>query len=469
LHRDPHRGRGVDCVPAIEPPEDYRGQALRLIGAPQSPEERAAVESARHQLDDLATRLQRIIDDVELRHGRTSGVRGLISSPSVLYGDPRGIENKPDAAIEVLLAAEADGLFRDAAGVVTLRWSTPPIDESKGLIEQLWGDYAILAQARSLAFQLAGRMRLAAAQSDPETMVESFDLVLALGRSTSEAGNLVPHMVSLSLVGTALDALHDVVMVAPLDGPTAVSMLSSIDRHLPLHDLPLCIEAERLIGLADGYRQLQQQPPAERLLEFVQMQPGLRPVLTEFDRRTRLLTQPELSVTELFALRVRFEDVDRSSIDMDLGSALRMAPAVLARAAIGHFSLNSSINAARILLAIEIYMHGSGGTPPASLDDLVPGILAEVPADPTAPDGRFRYRLTEPATDPHGRSFLLYTVGMNGADNGGVENPDIKKIDASKWREDDAQQFDAVFNRPSRVAPEILRLLREASPVHPAP
>ncbi len=68
------------------------------------------------------------------------------------------------------------------------------------------------------------------------------------------------------------------------------------------------------------------------------------------------------------------------------------------------------------------------------------------------------------ATDPHGRSFLLYTVGMNGADNGGVENPDIKQIDASKWREDDAQQFDAVFNRPSRISPEILQLLRQAKP-----
>lgn len=452
----------------IKPPEDYRGQALRLMDSPQTPEERAAVEAVRQQLVDLNARLQRIIDEVEIRHGRTNAARsGSISSPSVLYGDPRGDENKPEAAIEVLLAAVDDGFFTDTAGFVNEKWSLPLIDAWQSLWNQLGGDYAIFGQTRSLAWQLAARMRLAAAQNDHETLAKSFDTLLALGRSTADGGHQMPYLVGMSLVGNALEAAQDALTLSPMDRATAAAMLDSLDRHLPLRDVMLAIEADRLAMLAEVYRQLQEQPPADRLRDFARMEGGPRSLLPVFNQRTRSLTERDLSVGELRALNEQYNDVKSSSLDVSLDSALRIMPVMFVRTSLNSLTFRSEVAATRILLAIEIYMHDSGGTPPASLDDLVPGILPEVPRDPIAPDGRFRYRLIDQSRDPHGRLFLLYTVGMNGVDNDGVENPDVERIDACKWREDDAQQYDAVFNRPSRVKPEVVEMLRSARPAAP--
>lgn len=72
--------------------------------------------------------------------------------------------------------------------------------------------------------------------------------------------------------------------------------------------------------------------------------------------------------------------------------------------------------AARLALAVEVYRHRHGRLP-ERLDDLVPGVLEGLPRDPWAEDGRYRYRLT----DASHLGYVLYGVGLNGEDNGGVQ------------------------------------------------
>jgi hypothetical protein len=67
---------------------------------------------------------------------------------------------------------------------------------------------------------------------------------------------------------------------------------------------------------------------------------------------------------------------------------------------------------AGVALAIERYRREAGRLP-ATLDELVPKHMAKVPLDPCGGQP-FRYRLTE------GGKFLLYSVGWNEKDDGGV-------------------------------------------------
>ncbi|MFI4916577.1 MAG: hypothetical protein ACIAS6_08745 [Phycisphaerales bacterium JB060] len=72
-------------------------------------------------------------------------------------------------------------------------------------------------------------------------------------------------------------------------------------------------------------------------------------------------------------------------------------------------------DARRLALAIEVHRREHGALP-AALDALVPGVLAEMPRDPHAEDGRYVYRRDE--TNPF--AYVLYSVGPDGVDDGGV-------------------------------------------------
>jgi hypothetical protein len=65
-----------------------------------------------------------------------------------------------------------------------------------------------------------------------------------------------------------------------------------------------------------------------------------------------------------------------------------------------------------LALALRAYQCDHGAAP-ATLKALVPDYLTTVPADPFAFDGAFRFRLA-------GTGYLLYSVGPDGVDDGGV-------------------------------------------------
>ena len=72
-----------------------------------------------------------------------------------------------------------------------------------------------------------------------------------------------------------------------------------------------------------------------------------------------------------------------------------------------------------IVVALNVYT-SRHGAPPATLGALVPAILPELPSDPVAPDGRFRY-----IPGPTMADVVVYSVGFDGADDGGVFSPEV--------------------------------------------
>lgn len=89
-----------------------------------------------------------------------------------------------------------------------------------------------------------------------------------------------------------------------------------------------------------------------------------------------------------------------------------LAPA-LSRAFQASARAEADIALARVSLALKLYKHQHGAYPD-TLAALSPAILADVPPDPFTGKPVFYRR--------EGDGFILYSVGLNGTDDGGVEN-----------------------------------------------
>ncbi len=92
---------------------------------------------------------------------------------------------------------------------------------------------------------------------------------------------------------------------------------------------------------------------------------------------------------------------------------------LLDRVVLLKFRATAQRRLAATALAIYLYKLDTGERP-ATLTELVPTYLPTLPTDPFSPDGAtFRYR-------PHGERGLIYSLGPNGVDDGGVnsEEPD---------------------------------------------
>ena len=77
--------------------------------------------------------------------------------------------------------------------------------------------------------------------------------------------------------------------------------------------------------------------------------------------------------------------------------------------------------------ALAAEQHGlAHGRPPETLSELVPDILAWAPEDPCVGTAELLYQRTA-------NGYVVYSRGLDGKDDGGVENPDLEKA----WREGD--------------------------------
>jgi hypothetical protein len=92
---------------------------------------------------------------------------------------------------------------------------------------------------------------------------------------------------------------------------------------------------------------------------------------------------------------------------------------------LAHFRRLGDRRMAAVALAVRLYRVDHDGAWPASLDDLVPGCLPAVPADPFAAGGRpLRYKVDAPTADGRGTEPAVYSVGEDGVDDGGSWQPD---------------------------------------------
>lgn len=103
-----------------------------------------------------------------------------------------------------------------------------------------------------------------------------------------------------------------------------------------------------------------------------------------------------------------------------VGSILQPADQFVAMLMVAS-EVRAAREAARVQVALERYWHDHGKAYPACLEELVPAYLEKVPVDDWDPrGGAMRYRLVDARRDAQGRGYLLYSVGRDGIDHGGV-------------------------------------------------
>lgn len=108
-----------------------------------------------------------------------------------------------------------------------------------------------------------------------------------------------------------------------------------------------------------------------------------------------------------------------------------------------HRTLRSGV---RTMLALECFKADKGHLPD-SLDELVPAYLAKVPLDwltPT-PCNPIHYIKVDPAKDPLGREYLVYSVGRDGVDDQGKFDP-AKPFRGLSGEGDRVKGYDYIIN-----------------------
>lgn len=308
-----------------------------------------------------------------------------------------------------------------------------------------------LGYCRYLARYCAGRMALAARTGDHAERVAAFEHALALGRVCASNFTLIDYLVGVAIHQLAFERLRTDLVNHPLPPEHLRAALAAIDRQ-PLPSIATAIEGERLgmldtiewthsnlpnndghfqparaasyMGLVTGSTTTGTLNPARWPVPLGNLAGWFLPTKRQTTRRANEMFEGlQRSLAPGIPAR------ERPAV-FDADAWLESLPAnfVFVRTLVPAFgrALESSDSAAmlrdgtRLALAIELH-RATLGSPPDSLDQLVPSILPALPID--AVSGRpFGYKRTsDPAAPTPG--YVLFSLGFDAADNNAATDP----------------------------------------------
>ena len=321
-----------------------------------------------------------------------------------------------------------------------------------------------IAIGRSLALELRRASELHDDAATARAVVRS----LALGKAISQQHSLMDRLVAIAMFGILSRELRFALTERPPAQQELDRIADALDRYR-LPALKLAIEGEHINILDtiqwahtdDGYgngRLIVSRLNMSELLGGPSTNSGLSSAIANlssirYPRKRQTIRQANTLFESLFEYSelTRQERLSQTSSPYDSIDALprrqvvlRMLVPAFGKAIAANDVHNAHYAGTRTMVAIEQF-NAHRGHYPSSLDELVPDLLTVLPIDPFAPDGRFIYRTFDPATDPFGRSYTLYSVGYDGNDDGGQVIDDDQPQNAL---ERDHPGTDFVFNLP---------------------
>jgi len=277
---------------------------------------------------------------------------------------------------------------------------------------------------------------------DMQEYLAALDQTLAMSQMLSRQGTLIDQLVAVAIHSLAFDGVRDCMMRgadrAWLDG-----IANTLDRRQLSIDITHVVAVERLIG---------QDALAQHFGDVGNVRFG------RFNTSEDRLFQGELARVGTYAeclntmneyyQAVLVYDSDRSAPSPNL---ILMQHENLFSQSLSSFSSKTMASldlpeataaGFRAWLAIERYRNTTG-TVPEALDVLVPTYLPALPLDRAGQPLIF-YKRVDPASDRLRRTYLVYSSGYDGADNGG------KEFHGVAWSEYSAPGFaggtDRVYN-----------------------
>lgn len=253
---------------------------------------------------------------------------------------------------------------------------------------------------------------------------------LTLIRAADSRPMILHRLTANSIARSVLDGLRLSLVRDAWPGEVCRSMLREVDRRLPLPGLVPMLEAEKahlLCVIEDLYdlqrpenvlkSGLKEASNAEEMLEVLMEAFGLTPLI-DMEEEPWPAREETLALLGGYYDRVIADAArrrwERTTVPLDAESlgGMEMLASDVPRKMLGmHDEHLMLVHGVRLMLALRICRDVRGAYP-ESLRALVPEFMAALPTDPFTPDGRFRYRR-------NGDSYVLYTVGYDGVDDGG--------------------------------------------------
>ncbi|MCL4196128.1 MAG: hypothetical protein KJZ69_01430 [Phycisphaerales bacterium] len=324
-----------------------------------------------------------------------------------------------------------------------------------------------------LARSRRASMRVSLDSGEAEQFARAWKHLLLLCRARSFDALLVSGLAGMSHLEMGLDELALALTEHRLDESVCRSILDSLTGQPVLAPLAMTWESERLFcydtiqrthtddGRGNGILLVE---TFAQYLGFTAAPNGTLPVGGAQPPLYNLLGLRYASRSETTQLIDRYFDaaIEQSELSrsarrhhsLNLGAFSENLPSrhafsrlmLTATASVNEMRdvTESKLAATRILLAIEAYEDRHGRLPP-SLDALAPGFTQGLPLDPVSERPFVYHPRRGGAQDP--RPFWLYSIGLDGEDNGGVETAKTgrRRIDALR-DERDGQGYDYIYN-----------------------
>ena len=318
---------------------------------------------------------------------------------------------------------------------------------------------------RDLALARVASMHLALEDGDDDEAVRAFDQTLIIARALTHQPVTIELLFGNAVASLALNSLREEMVARKFDEVLYRRLLDRLNDQRPLGEVVLALEGQRCLLLDMIQRtHTDDGKGGGRLLvtaaaQLTQLRSGTggsnsRPSILNL---TGLLAVGRREITDAgntfydaVIAQSRMSQADREADPFDapayvkglgrryhvLGLMLTAIDRLVAQGDIQACVTNGTI----LHLAIEGFA-AQNGRHPSTLDELVGDWLDEIPPDPYAPSG-FVYRLI--AGDPHGREYLLYSVGADGNDDGGT----VAYGESIRALRPDAQGLDFILNEP---------------------
>ncbi len=375
------------------------------------------------------------------------------------------------SAKEILQAYEKAGVFELTArfsGAMRAARPRPGTDASRRLLrvcdskDDAWDGRLVLimlpelGKTRALARIEMARMHLAAKAGDTKTVAASFEEVLALARIAGHQTTVIDRLVAIAMVSLATNEARDVILSGLATEPVLAGFSGAIDRQLPLPSPRAAVDGERLVVL-DTLRWLAKDGAIDMAAIAELTAVSSKPVADYTKLGGKLATPAETaaSTNKMYDALAKLAETprrERAALGIDPAKliddlppgeiVLRLMAPAIGRSLDGEDQTVAQLAGLRAMIALERHRL-THGTYPDSLAALGPEVAAQI-QDPLG-QGVLCYKVIDAKTTTGAKAYTLYTVGVDGEDNGGKPAPNV--YDAL-YKPAEGKGFDFILSLP---------------------
>ncbi|MEK6702902.1 MAG: hypothetical protein AABZ53_11605 [Planctomycetota bacterium] len=284
------------------------------------------------------------------------------------------------------------------------------------------------------------RMSLARRRGDDTEFLRAAQHNMYLSHAAACDAGLGAHLRSFAIAQFTYSRIIDEHLARPLS-PELLSQLVEMLGKIPAADWATSVEGERLLML-DGVDWIYETGRTEM---FGESKPQRTTLEKAADLTERMMWAPrEVALAEIdrvYGLMARCLDPDIAVADKAMEECRGITHRLQSDKALRRkFAIQSSISTSflwvnfekqarcargglQLYLAAELFKARNGHLPETAAE-LVPEYLRSVPIDWYSKTREpMRYKRVDPKTDPLGRGFLVYSVGLDNTDDGGTIDP----------------------------------------------